>query len=100
MFNRDLPISSTKDLTPIGITGKYERVYWFLIALMPVIYRSGNIFRFCRELAGEFVGEKLGVSLAPEGKVTFRDLWKKRETYNLAALEEAWQLQYTAHSVF
>ena len=88
--SHNFDVTYMKDLTPIVITGKNERVYWFLIARMPATYRSGNIPRFSREQAREFAEENLDVRLAPGGKVTISDLWKKRETYNLVALEEAY----------
>ncbi|KAK5132877.1 hypothetical protein LTR08_008397 [Meristemomyces frigidus] len=86
----DLPshhfdVTYTKDLTPIVITGKDERAYWFLIARMAEKYRMGNIPRFTRQDAQVFAEEHLDVALAPEGK----------KTYTLVALEEAYFSNWT-----
>lgn len=82
-------ITYTKDLSPIVITGKNDRVYWFLIARMEDAYKYGNIPRFTREEARNFAEANLSIPLAPGGQVTFRDLWDRQEVYNLVALEEA-----------
>lgn len=88
-------VTYIKGLTPIVITGKDDRVYWFLIARMPEVYREGNIPKFTQKQAVDFAEENLDVPVAPGACVTFGDLWVKRETCSLLALEEAYFSHWT-----
>jgi 2-polyprenyl-6-methoxyphenol hydroxylase-like FAD-dependent oxidoreductase len=96
----DLPahefdVTYMKDITPIVITSKNGRVYWFLIARMPQIYQAGEIPRFSKDEARAFAEENLDIPLMPGKKVTIRNLWENRETFNLVALEEAYYSHWT-----
>ena len=93
--SRTFDTTYIKDLTPIVITGKDERVYWFLIERMPKKCHFGHIPRFSREQAEEFAVQHLDVPLAPNGKVRFRQLWETHETCTLLALEEAYFEHWT-----
>lgn len=86
--SRTFDTTYIKDLTPIVITGKDERVYWFLIERMPERYRFGHIPRFSSEEAKEFAIQHLDVPIAPNGSVRFGHLWESHQTCTLLALEE------------
>jgi 2-polyprenyl-6-methoxyphenol hydroxylase-like FAD-dependent oxidoreductase len=88
-------VTYKKDISPIVITGKDGRVYWFLIARMPQIYRAENIPRFSKEDAKAFAEDKRDIPVMPGGTVTVGDLWKTAQTYNLVALEEAYYSTWT-----
>lgn len=92
---REFGVTYKKDISPIVITSKNGRVYWFLIARMPQVYRAGNIPRFTQDEAQAFVEENLEIPVMPGAKVTVGDLWRNRETYNLVALEEVYYSQWT-----
>ncbi|KAF3480348.1 uncharacterized protein GIQ15_05695 [Arthroderma uncinatum] len=98
--NSSLPAHSfdvtfNKDISVIVVTSNPKRVYWFLIARMPQVYKSGRIPRFSQEDGRAFAEENLGLPLMPAAKVTFGDLWATKDTYNLVALEEAFFEHWT-----
>ena len=82
-------VTYMKDTSTMTITGKGGRVFWFVFARMPQIYRAGSIPRFTKEDAEEFAKQKLDIPILPKGAVHFRDIWNNRETYSLVATEEA-----------
>ena len=86
---RHYDVTYNKDLSSMTITGKGGRVFWFLFSRMHKIYRAGDIPRFSESDAREFAQESLDLPILPQGRITFRDLWKNRETYTLVATEEA-----------
>jgi len=92
---RAFDVTYNEDVSPIVITSKDGRVYWFLIERMPQVYRYGSIPRFTKADAEAFVEKHLDIPLMPDAKVTVRDLWRNRETYNLVPLEEAYYSHWT-----
>ncbi|KID64203.1 FAD-dependent monooxygenase andE [Metarhizium brunneum] len=92
---RSFDVTYNKDMSPIVIVGKHGRVYWFLIARMPQVFKAGNIPRFSDEEARAFAEEHLDQPLMPGALVKVRDLWERREAYNMVALEEAYYDHWT-----
>jgi 2-polyprenyl-6-methoxyphenol hydroxylase-like FAD-dependent oxidoreductase len=88
--SREFAVTFKKDVTPIVITSRNERVYWFLIEKMPHVHRYGKIPRFAKADAEALVAKHLDIPLTPDGKVTVCDLWKNRVTYSIVPLEEAY----------
>lgn len=88
--SREFDVTYKRDVSPIVITGKNDRVYWFLIERMPQIFRYGSIPRFTSEDAEAFIAKHMDIPLMPDAKVTVRDLWENRQTCNLVPLEEAY----------
>lgn len=86
---RNYDVTYMKGTSTMTVTGKGGKVFWFIFARMPEVYRAGSIPRFTKSNADEFAKQNLDIPILPHGAVQFRDIWKNRETYTLAATEEA-----------
>lgn len=89
LLNRSFEVTYKKDVSTMVITGKGNRVFWFVFARMPRTYRASEIPRFSKADAEEFAGQNLGIPILPQGVVKFGAVWENRETYTLVATEEA-----------
>ncbi|ETS86467.1 hypothetical protein PFICI_00295 [Pestalotiopsis fici W106-1] len=88
-------VTYIKDLTPIIITGEGDRVYWFLIARLDKVYRDKDIPRYTRQQELDFVSSHFDIPLTEDGKVRFKDVWNRRVSSRLVALEEAFFPHWT-----
>jgi 2-polyprenyl-6-methoxyphenol hydroxylase-like FAD-dependent oxidoreductase len=86
---REFAVTFKKDVTPIVITSRKDRVYWFLIEKMPEIHRYGQIPRFTTADAEALVAKHIDIPLTENGNITVRDLWQNCVTHSIVPLEEA-----------
>lgn len=86
---RSFEVTYRKDISTMVITGKGNKVFWFVFARMSQIYRTSEIPRFSKADAEKFAGQNLEIPILPQGAVKFGDIWRNRETYALVATEEA-----------
>ena len=84
-----LDITHKKDISTLVITGKGGRIFWFLFVRMPQIYKASNIPRFTKSEADALAQQHLDLPILQEGIVKFGDIWERRITSSLLALEEA-----------
>jgi 2-polyprenyl-6-methoxyphenol hydroxylase-like FAD-dependent oxidoreductase len=93
--SQEFDVTYKKDVSPIVITGKDDRVYWFLIERLAKTYPYGEIPRYTKDDAHDFVAKHFEIALMPDAKVTVRDLWQSRETFSLVPLEEGFLDHWT-----
>jgi 2-polyprenyl-6-methoxyphenol hydroxylase-like FAD-dependent oxidoreductase len=86
---REFAVTFKKDVTPIVITSREDRVYWFLIERMPEIRRYGQIPRFNKTDAEALVAKHMEIPLTDDGNITVNDLWQNCITHSIVPLEEA-----------
>lgn len=89
VLDRSFEVTYRKDISTMVITGKGNKVFWFVFARMSQIYRTSEIPRFSKADAEKFAGQNLEIPILPQGAVKFGDIWRNRETYALVATEEA-----------
>jgi len=84
-----MDVTYMKDTSTLIITGKDEKVYWFVFHKLPKVYKGDEIPKYTREDADAFAEEIAGINIQANGAVKFRDIWKNRLSYTRVALEEA-----------
>lgn len=89
LLNRSFDVTYDKDVSTMVITGKGDRVFWFVFSRMSRTYGASEIPRFSKADAEEFARQNLEIPILPQGVVKFGAIWENRETYTLVATEEA-----------
>jgi len=87
--SRYINVTHDQNVSSMVLTGKEERVYWFIFQKLPRICRGNEIPKYTREDADAFGEEVAGLNIQPNGAVQFCDIWKNRTSYSRVALEEA-----------
>jgi hypothetical protein len=85
----NLNITHGKDVSSLVIVGKGDRIFWFLFKRMSQIYKSEHIPRFTESDAEKLAQQHFELGIQPRGGLTFLDIWRRRDTFTLMALEEA-----------
>lgn len=73
-------------LTIVTIHGKDGRIFWFVIKKLSQKYRGLESVRFTTDAAAQLCEKLEGAHLWK--RVTFGDVWGKREVVSMTALEE------------
>lgn len=89
-------VTHAKNVSTLVITGKGGKVYWFLFALMDLVYQSHEIPHFTPEDASSFASKYRELPILPNGLVKMQHLWASHQNANLVALEEADFQHWTA----
>jgi hypothetical protein len=83
----ELHLTYGKDISFLVIAGKNKRAFWFMFEKMDQKYHVPNIPRFSKEDAERHGNEQAQKMITDQ--VRFGDIWEKRVSCTLVALEEA-----------
>jgi hypothetical protein len=83
----ELSLTFGKDVSFLVTAGKNKRIFWFVFKKMDKKYEVPNIPRFSDEDATKQASDLLQKKITDT--VRFENIWEKRISYALVALEEA-----------
>jgi hypothetical protein len=92
-------VTFAKDKSSLCITGKGGRFYFFIFKKLDKVYQYPNVPRYNTEDAAHFAESMFDLPIhnkeGPVGAMTFKDVWEKRVSFTLVALEEAEYKRWT-----
>lgn len=86
----------SQDVSTVASATLGDRVFWFLFARLPRVYKAHEIPRFTDKDAANLAAEHANVPMRPGATVKLSDLWETRQVTRLATLEEADFSRWTA----